>query len=147
MKITVDTDQVAGLKKEGDKILISSEGEAVILKLFELQSLIDGAIKEVKAQLEVSALKMDPNFVSIQGDEIKVAYRSFGVRYKIDPQYVKQLPKELYVERTSWGPNVKAIDAYVDEKGSLPLGIDAPERPKKISITTKKGGGDEKDDE
>lgn len=147
MKITVDTDQVAGLKKEGDKILISQDGESVILKLFELQDLIEGAIKDVKSQIEKSALELDPNFVSIQGDEIKVAYRSFGVRYKIDPQYVSQLPKELYETRVSYGANVKAIDAYVDEKGALPLGIETPERPKKISITTKKGGSDEKDSE
>lgn len=147
MKITVDTDQVAGLKKEGDKILFSSEGEAVIVKLLELSSLVNDAIQDVKLQLEKSALELDPNFVSIQGDEIKVAYRAFGVRYKIDPQYVSQLPKDLYETRVSYGPNVKAIDAYVDEKGALPLGIDTPERPKKISITTKKGGDDEKDSE
>lgn len=146
MIITIDTDRVAGLKKEGDKILFSQEGESTIAELLELASSIEKAIDEVKKTLEESALKLDPNFVSIQGEKVKVAYRSFGARYKIDASHISELPEKFYTIKTSYSPVTKEIEAHVDETGVLPLGVDAPERPKKISITVK-GVKDEQPEE
>ena len=142
MIIQIDTDRVSGLKKEGDKILFSQEGEATILELLALADTVENAISEVKKQIEESALKLDPNFVSIQGEKVKVAYRSFGARYKIDQSHIDQIPEKFYTKKVSYSPVAKEIEAFVDEIGALPLGIEAPERPKKVSITTK-GGKDE----
>ena len=139
--MTIDVEKLEQLKLEADKIFISAEGEQVLLDLLEIQKQVEDAIDTAKAKLEETALKLNPNFKSIQSDKIKVYYRSFGSQYKIDESLIAELPKEFYEVKHSYSPNAEAIEKFVQEKGGLPMGVIEPERPKKITFTLKEKNG------
>jgi len=133
----IDIDKLNQLVVEGDKILFTAEGEAVLLELFKIQDQVEEAFKAVKLKIAETALKQDPNFTSIQGAKIKVFYRSYGSKYKIDASLVDQVPKELYEVKVSYSAKSKEIDNYAEEHGGVPYGIIETEREKQISITQK----------
>ena len=137
MKISIDTDLVKELSKESDQILISQKGERVLLKLIEIEEQIKEAIKEAKENIKTSALKLNKNFTSVQGDKIKVAFRAYGMRYGIDQSYADKLPKRLIKKVVRLNPDTQAIDDYLDEHGKLPLGVLTPKREKQIVISKK----------
>lgn len=136
MKINIENlDQ---LKKEADKIFISSEGEEVLVQLLEIQQQVELAIKEAEALLEKTALSIDPNFKSIQADKIKVYYRAYGSKYKLDETNIDKLPTNLYETVTKYKAIPEAIEKYVDEnKGSIPVGIIENERIKSLKFKLK----------
>lgn len=137
MIIKIDTDKIAQLESKGTSILISQDGEKVLAELLEIQETIEEAISGVKQSLEEAALEIDPNFSSIQGELVKVSYRAYGSKYKIDQSQIKNLSEELYTTKVLYSPNSKEIDKFYKEKGALPLGVEVPERKKQISIKRK----------
>jgi len=140
--LTVDLADLAALITEGKDIFLKSEGEEALLKLLDLQEAIEGAIDEAKRVLEAEALKLDPQFKSIQSDNVRVYYRTYGSRYKLDESKVATLPANLYTTRTSYTVNTKEVEAFAKEKGGLPDGILEPERTKQLTFS-RKGAADE----
>lgn len=134
MIINVDTEDLQKLVVQGSKIITSPEAESALMKLLELQHLVDIAITDAKSQIEKTALEYDPNFTSVQSDKVKVGYRVFGAKYSIDPALLEKLPAELYKTKVSHAADTVAIDKFVAEKGSLPLGINPMPRAKQITI-------------
>ena len=137
MKITVDLDHLNTLIKDADQILLSADGEKAIIQLLELKELVVKAEKAAKLAIEVAALKLDMNFTSVESDKIKISYRAYGPRYKIDESHIDKLPTTLYKKVVKFSPLPKAIDDHSDEHG-LPLGVIENEREKQISIKEKK---------
>lgn len=137
MIISIDTDRVAKLKVEGDKIVLEPEGEETLIELFKLQETIEEAIKSAKEKIKTTALALNPNFTSIQGDKVKVAFRSYGSRFKIDLSRLQELPKEFYDVKTTYSPNIKNVEEFIDQNGAPPLGILENEREKQLQVTIK----------
>jgi len=137
MKITIDLSKLHNLVKDSDKILFSPDGENTILQILELKKTIEDAEKAAKKLIETAALKLDKNFTSVQSDNLRVSYRAYGSRYKIDISHIEKLPVKLYKVIKKFSPIPSEIDEYADEKG-LPLGIIENEREKKISFSVKK---------
>lgn len=142
--MTIDVEKLNALVAKADQIFIAPEGEAVLLKLLEVQEQLNLAIDAAKKKLEEAALKLDPNFRSIQADNVKVYYREYGTKFKIDESLVSQVPKELYSVETKYKVDGRAVEKWVDQHKGLPLGIQETERTKQISFTLKRGG--EKDE-
>src|SRR3990167_3856095 len=140
----IDIEKLDSLKKTADKIFLEPEGEEVLLSLLEIQKQVEDAIDAAKAKLEETALKLDPNFSSIQADKIKVYYRQYGARFKIDESKVAQIPKELYSEKVTYSPIVAEIEKKVEELGGLPDGVIEPERPKQLTFSLKDKNGNSK---
>lgn len=128
------------LKEEAGKICIEPEGESVLVQLLELQDQVERAIQTAKDVLVVEGSKLNPNFTSIQGDKIKVAYRSYGQRFYLDEANVELAPAELYTkeQKISYKVDAKAVEKWIDENGVMPAGINEVDRPKTLSITLKK---------
>ena len=137
MIIQIDTQKVADLSKDGDKILFSSDGEKSLAELYEMQALVEQALADAKKRIQESALKLDPNFTSIQGDRVKVSYRSYGARYRIDQSKISEIPKDFYETTVRYSPVVKVIEEFVDKQGALPVGVLENAREKQIQITIK----------
>lgn len=137
MIIQIDTQKIADLSKDGDKILLSAEGEKSIAELYEMQALIEQAVSDAKKKIQESALALDPNFTSIQGDKVKVSYRAYGARYRIDQSKIAEIPKDFYETTVRYAPVVKTIESYVDKQGALPVGVLENAREKQIQITIK----------
>ena len=138
----IDIEKLAKLVKDADQIVFSAEGEKVLVKILEIEKQVEDAKKAAKAKLEESALKLNPNFSSIRGDKVKVYYRVFGTKYKIDESLVAKVPKELYNSKVSYYAGSKAIDAWAEEHKGLPQGVIEPERIKQLTFSLKNGEED-----
>lgn len=139
--MNIDTSVLArNLKEEAGKIYISPDGENVLVDLLELQEQVEQAIKLVKDVLVVEGSAVNPNFTSIQGDRVKVYYRSYGQRFYIDEAHVELAPVELYTKelKTTYKIDSGAVEKWIDEKGVMPAGINEVDRPKTLSISLKK---------
>ena len=143
MRLSVDTEELRSLALEGKDIFLKPEGEQALLKLLELKETVEKAIDEAKKVLEEEALKLDPNFKSIQADNIRVYYRTYGSRYKLDESKIAAIPANFYTAKTSYTVNIKEVEAFAREKGGLPDGILEIERPKQLTFSRK----GEKEDE
>lgn len=141
MKIILDLAVLQeDVKSEAGKIFINHEGEKLLIGLVELQEQIEDAIKQAKEALVVAGSEINPNFTSIQGDRIKVAYRSYGQRFYIDEAHRELAPIELYTTevKTSYKVDAKAVEKWIDEHNGMPAGVVEVDRPKTLSITLKK---------
>jgi hypothetical protein len=143
MIITVDTDKLNDLILNADKIFMSPEGDQTLVDLITLQNLVEKAKDEAEKTLEASALKLDPNFKSIQSDKVKVFYRAFGARFYLDETRISEVPVTLYTQETKYKVDPKAVESWIDEHKGLPLGINEVERTKKLTFSMRKGGQDE----
>lgn len=136
----IDIEQLAKLTAEADKIFLAPEGEQVLVQLLEIQGQVEAAIEATEAKLEEAALKLSPNFNSIQADRIKVYYRAYGSKYYLDEANINLAPKELYTaeSKVTYKVDADAVDKWVEEHGAMPTGINEVERKKSLKFTLKK---------
>lgn len=139
----IDIEKLEKLKLDADKIFLEPEGEKVLVELLEIQGQVEAAIEEAKVKLEESALKINPNFTSIQADKVKVFYREYGTKYYVDESQAELVPEGLVTERKSYSVDSKAVDKWVDDKGGMPTGIKEVERKKSLSFSLKQNGKSE----
>lgn len=137
MEIRIDTDKIKVLADDAGNIILTPEAESSIIQLLEIQESIEEAIKLAKDNIEKQALKFNANFNSVASDNLRVGYRVFGSKYKIDESRIDSVPKGLYRTEVKYSVIPDEVDKYVDEHGSLPLGVEEPERKKQITITRK----------
>jgi hypothetical protein len=138
MKFTVDTEEIANLVINADKIHYSQEGEIYLENLLKLKLLIEQAEIDAKERVEETAKKLNPNFNSIESDKIKVTYRMYGVRYKLDNIFIEQLPKEVYKTETKIYPVAEEIDKLIEKTGGkIPQGIIEVQRVKQLHFDLK----------
>lgn len=133
----IDIDKLDKLVVDSDKIFLTPEGEEVLIQLLEIRQQVEDAIDAAKKRLEETALKVSPNFTSIQADRVKVYFRAFGARYKIDESYIESIPRNLYEIQTKYSAVAEEIEKVIDEKGKLPQGIIEAERTKTITFSLK----------
>jgi hypothetical protein len=131
------------LVAEADKIFFSPEAEDTLVQLLEVQKQVDEAVQAAKARLEEAALKLNPNFSSIQSNRVRVYYRSYGSRYGIDEANLEYLPEQFYSRKVSYSVNGSEVDKFVKKKGALPVGIREFDRPKSIAFSLKQEVKDE----
>lgn len=138
----IDIEKLKELTVKADEIFLSAAGEQVLIDLLTIQGQVEAAIDEAKAKLEAAALKVNPNFSSIQADKIKVYYRSFGSKYYIDEANINLAPKEFYTveSKVTYKIDTKALEKAIDASGKVPAGIIEVDRKKSITFTLKKGG-------
>ena len=135
--MNIEIENLEELTAEADKIFLSPEGEETLVKLLEIQKQVEQAIDTAKQKLEQSALKLNPNFSSIQADKIKVYYRAYGAKYRIDQSNLDRCPKELYKSRVTYDVDSVAVEKWVESHKGLPVGINEVERAKSLSFSLK----------
>lgn len=138
MIIKLDLSKLENIVANADKMLLNPDGEKVLLQLLEIESQVEDAVKQARAKIEETALKIDPNFTTIVGDNVRISYVARGAKYFLDEKNINDVPKELYEIKTSFSVNSDAVDKFIKKTGGLPLGINAPERTKSLTITAKK---------
>lgn len=135
--MNIEIEKLAQLTAEADKIFLNPEGEEVLVKLLEIQKQVELAIDTAKQKLEQKALELNPNFSSIQADKIKVFYRSYGAKYRVDENNLDKLQSNFYKIRKAYDVISSEVEKWVDEHKGLPLGINEVERPKSLSFSLK----------
>ena len=133
--MNIDIERLDNLVSNADQILIRPEAEQVLLQLLDIQEQVESALKEAKKKIEESALRINPNFKSIKADNIKVYYRQYGQKYRLDESYLPQISKELYKLKTAYSVISKAVDEWTDQHGGLPVGIREAEREKSLTFS------------
>lgn len=138
----IDLEKLNELVVKADEIFLTAKGEQVLVDLLTIQGQVEAAIDEAKAKLEAAALKVDPNFSSIQADKIKVYYRAFGSKYYVDEANINLAPKEFYTveSKVTYKIDTKALEKAIDASGKVPAGIIEVDRKKAITFSLKKGG-------
>ncbi len=135
MKINIDTEEIEVLPNGTEEIVLSNDAEKNLVALLQLQKSVEDALDEAKRRIEEKALQVNPNFKSVVSDNLRISYREYGGRYRIDETNVEKLPRELYLVKYS--PKAPEIESYIDEHG-VPLGIDVVERKKTLTISLKR---------
>lgn len=140
MIVTIDLDQIKEWVAGADKIVLTPDAEASIMKLLEMSQTVEKAIDEAKAKIQEAALALNPDFKSVHSDNLSVAYRAYGSRFSVDETYLNTVPKELYKTKVTVSPIPEEVVKYADaHEGKLPMGIIEKERTKQLIITAKKG--------
>lgn len=136
MRITIDTDKIAELAKEGEDIVMTSEAEGALVELLELEKGIKKAIDKVKHNIAKKAEKLNPNISSIKSDRLKIYYRQYGSKYYLDDQQLDRIPKNLYKRKVRYSVDSKQLEEYLKlHDGKMPIGIRQNKREKKISFS------------
>lgn len=135
--MVIDIEKIKDLKGNGDEIFFSPEGEQVLMTLLEVEKQLEDARAKIKEALEETALKISPNFRSIEGENVKVYYRSFGSRFRIDEANMDRIPADLIEQKTVYSLKPKEVEKWAKEHGSLPLGVNLAERNKQITFKFK----------
>lgn len=117
--------------KDGDKFLISKEGEEVLVRFYELKRKVEEAEKKLKEMIKEKMIS--EKITKVEGEKVKIIRRYFGSRYKVkEPELVKQMGfgkvKEYVI------PDNEAIEIYLKETGQLPEGIEKNERQEQVII-------------
>ena len=133
----IDIEKLDALVGKADEIFLKPEGEKVLLDLLKIEDQVSKAIKEAKEKLEKAALKISPDFKSIQGDSVKVFYRCYGSKYYIDEMLEDQVPKELKKVTKRVVVDTKALGSYMKIHKGLPVGIITADRTKQITFKPK----------
>lgn len=133
----IDIEKIQQLKLDADKIFLTSDGENALVQILEIEKQIEAVKEEVKSKLAEAALKLNPNFSSIQGDKVKVYYREYGAKYYVDETQATLIPEGLAEQKISYSVNSKAVEEWVERNGHMPTGIKEVERQKSISFSLK----------
>lgn len=135
MKITIDTKELESLVKESDGILFSPEAEKTLIKLLDIQDSVETAIKEAKEKIGETALKLDPNFTSVLGKDIKVGYRYFGAKFDTVPGLEDSISRNMVDKVIKYNLNSKKVEEHEQDTGKLPDGVMIRDRKKTITFS------------
>jgi len=133
----IEIEKVKELVAQADKILITSEAEKPILQLLKMQKEIEEALKLAKQMIEEKAKELNINFKSITANNLKVSYRQYGAKYRVDTNFLELLPKNFYKVTSRYDAIAEEVDKWTDEHKGLPAGINEVERPKSLSFSIK----------
>lgn len=137
MLITINTEEIAKLVEKSGEVFLSNEGEEHLVNLLTAHKQLTDAIVEAKEKIAEEAAKISPNFKSITSDRLKISYRTYGAKFKLDESFADQVPKELIQKRVSYSINATAVEKYAEEH-DLPVGIIENDRKPQLSVSLKK---------
>ena len=138
--IDIDEDEIKLIAGKADKILVDREIEPELAKLLEYQVKLEETISAINKLIEEKALKMNPNFKSVEGDLIKASYRAYGQKYYLEDDKIGEVAPEMFTKEivTKYKVNTDIVDTWIEKNGGLPFGISAPVRVKSLKIALKK---------
>lgn len=131
--IKVDPKEIVQLSEKGGELMFKKTAEASLVRLLELQRMVNEALDRAKLQIVEAALKLNPNFKGIEGEEVKITFRNYGEKYEYDWK-LKEALEPFLVKKEYFKVDSKKVDEYVDTVGELPEGITEKDRSKTPSI-------------
>jgi len=134
MKLTIDTNQPLTLAQEAGKFVFKKEAEEQLVKLLELQKLVNQAVDEAKRQIREAGESIDPSFRGVIGEKVKAIYRTYGAKYTYRMNEI-EIAKPFLKEKIYYSVDSGVVDEFVKKEGKLPEGIYDKERTKSISFT------------
>lgn len=107
--------------KDGDKFLVSKEGEDALLRFYQLKKRVEEAEEKLKELLKKKI--NEEKITKVEGEKVKIIKRYFGSRYKIvDKELAKQKGYGKVKEIIT--PDNELIETILEEEGKLPEGVE-----------------------
>lgn len=126
------------LSENAGQIFLTPDGEQVLVEILEVENQINEIKERAKEKLAEAASQVNPNFTSIQADNVKVYYREYGAKYYLDESQADLVPAGLVEAKTTYSVDSKAVENWVKEHNAMPTGIKEVERSKTLSFSLKK---------
>lgn len=134
--IKINPEDIKILAQEGENFMFKPKAEEELIKLLELQQMVDEAVEQVKNKLAELGQAINPNFKGIIGDRVKCIYRAYGGKYKFDWSKKGDCMPFLK-EKQTYTVDSDKVSKYIKEVGELPMGITEADRENKLSISFK----------
>jgi hypothetical protein len=137
--ITVNLYAVNIMSEKGGKFVFEKEAEDSLLKLLNLNELLEQMLKKVKEKIEADGLSLDENFKGVKGEFVSAIYKLYGEKYTFAPEML-EVCKPYLKEKVTYKVDSELVDKFFEENGALPEGIRLVARSKTISLTLTKHG-------
>lgn len=137
LKVEIDMDEVAMLVDRGGEFVINPNAELAILRLMEMQEILEEAMEAIKARVQEEGMALGDGFKGVQGDRISAICRQYGAKYGYRPEFAGEL-KGFLKEKVSATVDSEAVEQFIKLNGGLPRGIFENDRDHKLSISLKK---------
>lgn len=135
-QITIKPDEIKILAQEGEKFIFKPQAEEQLIKLLELQELINKTVEDVKNKIAEAGKSINPNFRGVIGDRVKCIYRAYGAKYSYD--WKKRTDCMPFLkEKVVYTVDSDRVDKYLKEVGEMPDGISLSDRNNTLSISLK----------
>lgn len=134
--ITVDPKQIQLYADEGGKLVFKKEAEAELIKLLELQKMIEEKVEMVKTMIAESGQSIDEGFKGVIGEKVRATFRLYGEKYTYKMDYISQLG-DFLKEKIYYKVDSDKVDEYFKKEGKLPDGISEKPRSPSLTITLK----------
>jgi hypothetical protein len=134
--ITIKPDEIKILAQEGESFLFKPQAEEQLIKLLELQELINQTVEDVKNAIAEAGKSVNPNFKGVIGDRVRCVYRAYGGKYSYDWNK-KSILEPFLKHRDTYSVESGKVEEYLKSVGELPDGISESDRENKLSIMLK----------
>lgn len=134
--ITIDPKQIQLYADEGGKLVFKKEAESELIKLLELQKMIEEKVEMVKTMIAESGQAIDDGFKGVIGEKIRATFRLYGEKYTYKLNSVPDL-KDFLKEKIYYKVDSDRVDEYFKAEGKLPDGISEKPRSPSLTITMK----------
>jgi len=130
----VDPKYPVELSEKAGKLVLKREAEEYLVKLLELQNIVNEAVGHVKESIKQAGETIDPSFKGVIGERVKAIYRSYGAKYTYKMSEI-EIAKPFLKEKIYYSVDSSKVDKYVKEVGEMPDGIHEKDRTKSISFS------------
>ena len=134
--IVIDRNEIARFVEQGGKLAIKPEAELHLVRLLELQEMVEKAIEDVKEKIVEAGKNIDPDFKGVIGRRIKAIYRHTQSPYDFDAGHTEEVMQFLK-ETKYYRVDGAKVEEYIAEKGVMPDFILEKEREKSLIISLK----------
>lgn len=133
-KISIDLSKdIVKLAADGKTFLVEPEAEKSILAIMRLKARCEAALESIGHSIGQQGEKLSSGFSGVQGDALRVGYRTYGAKYGFDGSVA---PEQIFDEFPMWVN--KKVTYSIAEAGSalkpIPKGIQLNVRKKKASF-------------
>lgn len=144
-QLVIKYDKLDLISEGCDRIVIAPDGEELLVKLLELDELVQSAISEAKRRIGLKMEAINPDLTSISSDKVKVLNRVYGAKYFVPETLADQVDPKFITRKEVISPNTAEIEKFVKSTGELPSGIGLVARNRTVSISLKDKKQNEQD--
>ena len=124
------------LSKKGEDVLFNPEAEEYVVKLLQIQEVVEEALEHIKSQVILEGDKVFPGSKGFKGAYIDGIKRKYGDKYWYDKSKTSDLTPYLR-EVKYFKVDSEKVDEYLETVGELPTGIMENQREEQLTIKLK----------
>ena len=129
-------DDIKLLKAEGGDVVFNPDAEKYLVKLLQVEEVVNEALDYVKNQIGESGKRVHPGFKGFKGGVVDGVYRKYGEKYWYDKSRLDEAMPYLK-EITYFKVDSSKVDEYLETVGEMPEGVNEKDRRPQLSLKFK----------